>query len=36
MTDHWWYNRGTPVRRLMKRAEEYVKDGDKWVQVREP
>jgi hypothetical protein len=32
-SDHWWYDRGTPLRRLMKRGEEYVKQRDNWVRV---
>jgi hypothetical protein len=29
--DHWWFEKGTPVRRVAGRTE-YVKDGEKWTQ----
>lgn len=28
--DHWWYDRGTPVRRING-GQEFVKQGDQWV-----
>jgi len=30
-SDHWWFEKGTPVRRVAGRTE-YVKDGEKWNQ----
>jgi hypothetical protein len=32
--DHWSYDKGTPIRRALKRGEEYVKNGDQWVEVK--
>jgi len=32
-TDHWWYDRGTPVRRVVS-GEEFMKQGDQWVAVK--
>ena len=29
--DHWWFEKGTPIRRVAGRIES-VKDGDKWTQ----
>jgi hypothetical protein len=29
--DHWWFDKGTPVRRVAGRVE-YVKEGEKWNQ----
>jgi hypothetical protein len=29
-TDHWWYERGMPVRQV-RGNEEYFKDGDRWI-----
>jgi len=33
--DHWYYDRGMPVRRLTTSGggQEYVKDGEAWVSV---
>lgn len=32
-TDHWWYERGMPVKR-QRPGVEYVKQGDRWVESR--
>jgi hypothetical protein len=29
--DHWWYDKGTPVRRVSNKIT-YVKRGEQWVQ----
>jgi hypothetical protein len=29
--DRWWYDRGMPIRRLLKQREEYHKQGQEWV-----
>lgn len=31
--EHWWFDRGMPVRCLSRQREEYLKQGDKWVAV---
>jgi len=32
--DQWFYDKGMPIRRIIKEREEYKKDGDNWVQVK--
>jgi hypothetical protein len=31
VADHWWYERGIPVRRVTGRSE-FVKEGERWAQ----
>ena len=32
--DQWFYDRGMPVRRIIKEREEYRKQGDNWVRAK--
>jgi len=31
--DHWWYDRGMPIRRILRERDEYVKRGEDWAKM---
>ena len=34
--DHWFYDRGMPVRHVLKERDHFEKRGDHWVKVGRP